>query len=130
MSRKKIMISDTYIPGVSTRFQLSVIEHQSEQDNIEIHSFENSFQSELVKIGLSNACKKNMKYNELIRESGIGYKSSQDIIKEYLASISVNLKRTSTRRNNQFKYAKSIEAISDEKKDFVVQWFKHNWSLK
>ena len=66
----------------------------------------------------------------MIRESGIGYKSSQDIIKEYLASISVNLKRTSTRRNNQFKYAKSIEAISDEKKDFVVQWFKHKWSLK
>ena len=100
------MISDTYIPGVSTRFQHSVIEHQSEQGNIEIiHSFENSLQSELVKIGLSNAYKKNMKYNELIRKSGIGYKSSQDIIKEYLASISVNLKRTSTRRNNQFKYA-------------------------
>ena len=49
----------------------------------------------------------------MIRESGIGYKSSQDIIKEYLASISVNLKRTSNQRNNQFKYAKSIEAISD-----------------
>ena len=130
MSRKKIMISDTYIPGISTRFQLSVIEDQSEQDNIEIHSFENSLQSELVKIGLSNAYKNNMKYNLLIRESGIGYKSSQDIIKEYLASISVNLKRTSTRRNNQFKYAKSIETINDEKKDFVVQWFKHNWSLK
>ena len=86
------MISDTYIPGISTRFQLSVIEDQSEQDNIEIHSFENSLQSELVKIGLSNAYKNNMKYNLLIRESGIGYKSSQDIIKEYLASISVNLK--------------------------------------
>ena len=99
MSMKKIMISDTYIPGVSTRFQLSVIEDQSEQNNIEILSFEDSFQSELVKIGLSNACKKNMKYNELIRESGIGDKSSQDIIKEYLTSISVTLTiRISTRR--------------------------------
>ena len=57
------MISDTYIPGISIRFQLSVIEDQSEQDNIEIHSFENSLQSELVKIGLSNAYKNNMKYN-------------------------------------------------------------------
>ena len=100
MSRKKIMISDTYIHGVSTRFQFSVIEDQSEQDNIEIHSFENSLQSELVKIGLSNASKKNMKYNDLIRESRIGDKCSQDIIKEYLASISFTLKRTSTWRNN------------------------------
>ena len=52
MSKEKIMISDTYMPGISTKFQLSVLEKQSEQDNIEIHRFEHSLQSELVKIGL------------------------------------------------------------------------------
>ena len=57
MSNEKIMISDTYMLGISTKFQLSVLENQSEQDNIEIHSFEHSLQSELDKIGLSNACK-------------------------------------------------------------------------
>ena len=100
MSKEKIMISDTYMPGISTKFQLSVLENQSEQDNIEIHSFEHSLQSELVKIGLSNACKKNMKYNELIIDSGIGDKNSQDIIKEYLANAPATLKRTLIRRNN------------------------------
>ena len=58
MSKEKIMISDTYMPGISAKFQLSVLENQSEQDNIEIHSFEHSLQSELVKIALSNACEK------------------------------------------------------------------------
>ena len=70
------MISDTCMPGISTKFQLSVLENQSEQDNIEIHSFEHSLQSELAKIELSNVCKKNMKYNELIIDSGIGDKNS------------------------------------------------------
>ena len=125
MSKEKIMILDTYMPGISTKFQLSVLENQSEQENIEIHSFEHSLQSELVKIGLPNACKKNMKYNELIIDSGIGDKNSQDIIKEYLANAPATLKRTLIRKNSQYKYAKSIEAISDELKDFVIQWFEH-----
>ena len=72
----------------------------------------------------------NMRYNELIIFSGIGDKSSQDIIKEYLANVPANVKRTLIRRYSQFKYAKSIEAISDELKDFVIQWFEHKWSLK
>ena len=49
-----------------------------------------------------------MKYNELIKDSGIGDKNSQDIIKEYLAYSPANLNRSLIRRNSQFKYRKSL----------------------
>ena len=74
--------------------------------------------------------KKNMKYIELMIDSGIGDKNSQDIIKECLENAPAILKRTLIRRNSQFKYAKSIEEISIELNDFVIQWFEHKWSLK
>ena len=129
MEMKRIMISNTYIPGCSTEFKLSCYEKEDskareEADNEEFKELDN-----IVESGLADGCKKNHQYQQLIIKSEIGSRDSKELLKQYFE----NSGAPSKARNHSywlFKYHKCIKDISQNKKDFVMQCFKNKWSLK
>ena len=130
MEKRKIMISDTYIPDFSTEFRLHASEDEKEfHESGDAHRLY-SRESDTIKIGMADGWRKNSLYKNLISNYGIGLKESQEIINQVRSGTLFPSKSNRACKNHPFKYSKWIETIDQHQKNFVIQCFKNNWTLK
>ena len=130
MKGGKIKIFNTYIPRLSTEFKLSTWKEEMKTNQDEKEEQKVGAQQGLLKFCISNGWKKNRHYEHLLIDTGIGLRSSQELLTLYFESSGDPPKSKSIHNFRSFKYSKWIQNIGQEKKKFVISWFENKWSIK
>ena len=86
-------------------------------------------QQGLLKPGISNGWKRNRQYEQLIIETGIGMRSSAELLTLYFESVGNPPKSKSIHNFSSFQYSKWIQNIRQIMKDFVIRWFENKWPV-
>ena len=77
MEMKRIMITNTYIPGCSTEFKLSCYEKENSKVSEEVDNEEFKGLENIVESGLADGCKKEssvqIKFSKFILEINFGF---------------------------------------------------------
>ena len=111
MKGRKTQISNTYMPGLSTEFRLTIWEEENKIQKDGKEKQKNTTQQGLHKPGISNGWKKNRQYEQLIIETGIGMRRSAELLTLYFESFGNPPKSKSIYNFSIFQYSKWIQNI-------------------
>ena len=126
---KASMLTQTYFPKSNSGLRLNKFEDDP-RHNITDEETKIIDDNSIVKYGLSDACKKNQKYKQLMIEIGLDSLSENEIYfgcENHIYGSKINYRKSLIRN---FKYEHCVKDVDYAVKDQIIQHWKNGYKIK
>ena len=118
--KEKVMVSNTYIPGITTFMKMNSIEEDQRITNLQEETKNVSTDNEIVKPGLSNGCTTNQLYKDLLINLKRSTIENSMICKIYYNWIFRLRKNNAAQNKSKYNYHLLIKDIDPLLKQAIV----------